>query len=340
MWKCPNCETVNSTEKCIVCGRQEPKYSANIQQMVCVNCGAKLEYGMDFCGECGAPQTKTKVNYIFCGNCGEKSLDSLQICTKCGQKLHTQKFAENPGGYLMKGSKKTKNKHLYLFAILLVAVFICGGVLTYYFTSSYRFNDNTNDDGIIEQIDEIYKETILEDDNLSVKNEDNTDADTAGHNITIETAALDGMAASSSLESGVYNRVQLTNVEEYIVNTIRPIYYSITADNSLTAVSKADDIRVYYDNSTKTADPKIRWIQYDAGAKGNRFERRYYFDSTNGELIFAFIFLGKEEHRLYFYKNSIIRYIDNYGVSVDNPTDNEILSKAEQAINEAYIFME
>ena len=339
MWKCSNCETVNNTEKCIVCGQEMPKYSANAQQRICVNCGAKLENGMDFCGECGTPQIKSNVNYIFCGNCGGKIPDTLQVCTNCGHKLHTQHLEENAIGYVMADSEKIKKKNLYLIPILLITLFFIGGILTYYFNLTYKSNDNVDD--IVKQVDEIYKETFSEDDNLPVENDDSVDNNNIDeHNRITETAILNGSAVPNPSENGVYNNIQLTNVEEYIENTIRPIYYSITSNNNLVCESKTNDISFYYDDSIKSSNFGICWIRYAAGAYGNQYERRYYFDSRNGELVFAFIFLDEEEYRLYFYKNSIIRYIDNYGVSFDNPTDSDILNKAKQAIDEAYIYKE
>jgi len=49
-------------------------------------------------------------------------------------------------------------------------------------------------------------------------------------------------------------------------------------------------------------------LQFQKGHGGIDYARDYYF--VNQELIFSFIYLGKEEHRLYFFDKKLFRYID------------------------------
>lgn len=48
----------------------------------CKNCGASLEPGSLFCGECGAKNAPA-----FCTNCGAKLNPGSKFCTNCGAKV-------------------------------------------------------------------------------------------------------------------------------------------------------------------------------------------------------------------------------------------------------------
>ena len=63
--------------------------------------------------------------------------------------------------------------------------------------------------------------------------------------------------------------------------------------------------------------------------------RQYYYDD-DGKLMFAFIFKGTTEHRLYFENDKIVRYIGDSGNLVNNPKSEEALNFAEHAMSEAY----
>ena len=58
-----------------------------------------------------------------------------------------------------------------------------------------------------------------------------------------------------------------------------------------------------------------RTVSITAGTDGWEYSREYRFH--DGELIFAFIFKGTEEHRLYFKDGHLIRYIDEHHVTYD-----------------------
>ena len=52
------------------------------QQITCPKCGAIIQNGMKFCGECGNPLTESK-----CPNCGFENKAGIKFCGNCGQKL-------------------------------------------------------------------------------------------------------------------------------------------------------------------------------------------------------------------------------------------------------------
>lgn len=69
-------------------------------------------------------------------------------------------------------------------------------------------------------------------------------------------------------------------------------------------LAEIDRIREYYYSPTD-ADSKT---VLSRGTDGWNYSREYYFH--DGELVFAFIYDGTEEHRLYFKDRRMIRYID------------------------------
>ncbi len=122
----------------------------------------------------------------------------------------------------------------------------------------------------------------------------------------------------------------LQSVEEYVVNTVRPVYYSITENQSLSPVTEGQKTW-YYDGET------VVKLKYAAGEGGIRYERNYYFHPETGELLFAFVFLDQEEYRLYFYRNELVRYIGPGGAIEDYPADPVLLGHAADAVSEAYL---
>ena len=131
MWKCPNCETVNSTNRCTVCGREMPSVNSNVQQtdgkIFCGKCGAMLEAGTVFCGECGSPVKRTDVSvgkFVFCANCGERMPEHLQICAKCGRKIYGD--INEP-----ETEEQPKNNFVIIAFIVIILIAFVLGILLY-----------------------------------------------------------------------------------------------------------------------------------------------------------------------------------------------------------------
>jgi len=268
LWKCPNCETVNDADICIVCGEKRPPVQANG-------------------GYNAVSQTPS-----------------------------TQQTAPSAPA----AAPPRSNLWSILLPIIITSLFIIVFVVSFLIFDT-KFNRR----------EDAGKDIAGSNVTLNIEKKEKQPDEKAEERpaTVIETAVLNGKAAKS--DSGrEYNSVQLTNVPEYIKETIQPLYYEIKREN-LTAQKYSDGRTVYADNYGH-----ICWIQYPAGLNGNSYERQYYFDRSNGELIFAFIFYGKTEQRLYFYKNSLIRYIDTNGFTTDNPTDRGVLAVSQDAIREAY----
>ena len=95
--------------------------------------------------------------------------------------------------------------------------------------------------------------------------------------------------------------------------------------------SEIEKIRDHYYN------PGDGDIHYDLqnGDWGINYSRMYYY--YQGDLIFAFIFDGGEEHRLYFKDDHMIRYIDENMVTYDFPATDAYTDWEEWALEEAYL---
>lgn len=162
----------------------------------------------------------------------------------------------------------------------------------------------------------------------------------------IETAQITGIAAETEYKDFNRKNVHITNVEEYIREVIRPIYQEIVNSTNPTEIN-VDGVTWYLcDHSPSQRRPipdnissfsSILCVKYASGTDGNEYERRYYFDRLSDELVFALWTKNGMERRLYFYKSSIIRYIDENGARVDNPTEPHILSMAETSLREGFV---
>ena len=106
--------------------------------------------------------------------------------------------------------------------------------------------------------------------------------------------------------------------------------FSISADELEEEIAK---IRVYY--YTPGGDDVQKTVE--SGTDGWRYARDYRFHS--GKLVFAFIFDGTEEHRLYFKDDHMIRYIDEEHTTYDYPDTAPFSDWEKRALEEAYSLM-
>lgn len=82
---------------------------------------------------------------------------------------------------------------------------------------------------------------------------------------------------------------------------------------------------------------KISLIEVDNGFRNINYSRSYQFDEDE-KLTFALIFAGEEEHRLYFYNDILIRYIDENSkcYDINHDLDSYQCEFEELALNESY----
>lgn len=121
------------------------------------------------------------------------------------------------------------------------------------------------------------------------------------------------------------------DVEGYIANYIRPMYNDI--NNNINSYNKTTSGSV-----TDWSDGYgLVKREYQKGADGYDLARQYYYDSSKGKMIFAFMFDGNKEHRLYFDLDSnLIRYIDDSGRVHEGNMHDVAYHYAARAMEEAY----
>jgi hypothetical protein len=108
--------------------------------MFCMNCGAKIEDGENFCSGCGAPRevaagapeaSDPAVAVVFCMNCGTRMEASDRFCEECGfDQSATAPYAARDGG----GAKKVKRAAKIVLSLAAVALilFACGATASKY----------------------------------------------------------------------------------------------------------------------------------------------------------------------------------------------------------------
>ena len=120
------------------------------------------------------------------------------------------------------------------------------------------------------------------------------------------------------------------DIEEYVSEFVRPLYNEINAALKDYKKSTAGSATLWSDERGYAKKELIE------GADGYNMSRQYYYNTYTGKMVFAFVFKGSEEYRLYFEKDKLVRYIDEAGNIVDNPASEKALKMAEHALNEAY----
>lgn len=119
-------------------------------------------------------------------------------------------------------------------------------------------------------------------------------------------------------------------VENHISTYIRPLYNYINENINLCSKKSSGSLTSWYDNGRLCKKELVQ------GAENYDMSRQYYYDVNNGKMVFAFVFKGTQEHRLYFKDGKLIRYIDENGIIVNNPKSVKSLKMADYVLNEAY----
>lgn len=120
----------------------------------------------------------------------------------------------------------------------------------------------------------------------------------------------------------------LININVEVLN-IQEKYYSLPAPENLPEPTSNAPVYRYHDTNGLTM------IKVASGYKDFIYSRIYYFDE-DGKLYFAFIFDKLKENRLYFKDDTIIRYIDEAGITYDLYNNLDTCEWEELTIKESY----
>ena len=144
-----------------------------------------------------------------------------------------------------------------------------------------------------------------------------------------ENKSFDEASVAATLRETTISKETYSEAPTSEPETVKPTEepFSITEEALKAEIEK---IREYY-YSPGEKDIKI---VLQNGENGWNYSRDYRFH--DGKLVFAFIFNGTEEHRLYFKDDHMIRYIDEEHITYDYPDTSEFSSWEERAIKEAY----
>ena len=180
--------------------------------------------------------------------------------------------------------------------------------------------------------DGYYKETVMLDCNIrtetlsgestestetteSIKREDSTESTETTESIkredsTESTYREDSTEASQQDNSNLTAEKQAYDVEEE-VNKIRDIYYWVQGDSSNLTKQDGGSVTRWIDSNGKIRKIVAPAGTYDDtnGADAAKYNAEFYYNE-NEELVFVFLYSGKEEHRLYVVQGKCVRYID------------------------------
>lgn len=134
----------------------------------------------------------------------------------------------------------------------------------------------------------------------SIKKEDSTES----------TYREDSTEASQQENSNLTAEKQTYDVEEE-VNKIRDIYYWVQGDSSNLTKQDGGSVTRWIDSNGKIRKIVAPAGTYDDtnGADAAKYNAEFYYNE-NEELVFVFLYSGKEEHRLYVVQGKCVRYID------------------------------
>lgn len=146
-----------------------------------------------------------------------------------------------------------------------------------------------------------------------------------------EVSGLDELE-ESQLSDSDDNMKSSYDVEEE-VNKIRDIYYRVQGDSSNLTKQDGGSVTRWIDSNGKIRKIVAPAGTYDDtnGADAAKYNAEFYYNE-NEELVFVFLYSGKEEHRLYVVQGECVRYIGQDGSVNDYPE----LKEAESVCDLGY----
>lgn len=153
---CKNCNTEYETGKfCKKCGGELVEKVE--ETLVCPNCGKTLDPGTKFCPECG---TKVLLEKLQCSACGFELTPGAKFCPECGTKVGSENKDEK------KEASQTNHTSVLLDVTLTFAEKNKKKIISA--LESYGFSYE-NAEGIVECVPFTIKESIPEEEALSIK---------------------------------------------------------------------------------------------------------------------------------------------------------------------------
>lgn len=174
----------------------------------------------------------------------------------------------------------------------------------------------TRTDNTSETRNDITKDDVNIHDNVQVTGDNNI---TINGNIsgdinlnTNGTSETNTSSESSTTEEEIIDQFNFGQAMQHIYSNEKAIQNEIINDEE----NKPINSSIYPGVSYWYISDKVRLIVVSNGFRDNECSRTYYFDQ-DGNLTFALMKDDMGEHRLYFYNDILIRYIDENGQNHD-----------------------
>lgn len=259
---------------------------------------------------------------MFCDNCGSQLRDEAAFCPKCGtavkKELESSESSNDPpvsdyeDGYAGTQTNENENNKplsddlnrkkkkliIIIVSVVLFLVIAIGVVII-----------------------------VVNNARSAPKNIDPTTFENGTETIMTEKAAE--ATRNSGTESTLLPTDPSTAVPETeaMNEAVTEASFSISQDEIESEIEK---IRTYYYTPSSHDAQKV----LENGQDGWNYSRDYRFH--DGELVFAFVFDGTDEHRLYFKDDHMIRYIDENNTTYDYPDTAQFSDWENKVLSEAY----
>lgn len=264
--------------------------------MKCEKCGNEIADNSVFCDNCGnkLPEQQKK----FCGNCGVEINNDAEFCGNCGfSVINGTCPVENIHSDDDVPLKRKRKTPIMIIVLVIIIVLLSAALAVYVIYDRHTGND--------------YVQSVSEEHSHQGNDENDTKTDTTKEEL-VQTKSLEEQIENMADTAESLQRTAVENVESKVL-TIRN-WYNDTQRNleNLSTVKASEIITEYYDKSS--------CVRVDVSAnEKNSYNRYYYFKDNN--LYFVFAFDEQKENRLYFYNETLFRWIDESGIIHDNDFD-------------------
>lgn len=278
--------------------------------MKCEKCGNEIADNSVFCDNCGNKLPKQQKK--FCVNCGAEMNNDAEFCGNCGFSVKNGTFpVENIHSDDDVPLKKKSKTPIIIIVLAIIIALLSAALAGYVIYDRQIGNDDV--------------QLVSEEQSKQGSDAEDTKTDATKEEL-VQTKSLEEQIDKMADTAESLHRTAVGNVENKVL-TIRN-WYNDTQSNleSLSTVKVSESITEYYDESS--------CVRIDVSAdEKNSYNRYYYFKDNN--LYFVFAFDGQKENRLYFYDETLFRWIDEIGIIHDNDFDStEFMSWEKTILNE------